>query len=347
MASSQQTARRRHAMTLVELLMVVSIVTILMVVAIPMVRPAFQDRKLREAARQINAFFAGVQARAAELGRPVGVWIERVDGTSELGTRHAQRLYLAEVAPSYTGATLQSRATVVDSGGGVGLLSLPNVDDQILRTIIEPGEKFTVKFDYKGYDYFCLRPTSGSLDPFEIQIPLGVPAGAAAGGPGLPYQVTRGPVRLSVSPLTLPGDTVIDLSVSGIGTGGRDFDSAVVAPWTATPVIIMFAPSGRVDYLYLADRSFRPFGPLHLLVGRKSKVINPIVTDASNPEISNLADPTSLWITISQRTGAVFTSDNADTTLIPAPIPPPPYDPTARVKAAREFARTSIQKGGR
>ena len=97
-------------MTLVELLMVVTIMTILMAVAIPMVRPAFQNRQLREATRQINAFFAGAMARAAETGRPVGVWIEASGVPGD--PQYATRLYLAEVAPSFTGAALGSRATI-------------------------------------------------------------------------------------------------------------------------------------------------------------------------------------------------------------------------------------------
>ena len=48
----------------------------------------------------MNVLLCRRKARAAELGRPVGVWIERVDGT-ELGSRHAARLYMAEVAAEF------------------------------------------------------------------------------------------------------------------------------------------------------------------------------------------------------------------------------------------------------
>ncbi len=155
------------------------------------------------------------------------------------------------------------------------------------------------------------------------------------------------PTRSAVSPLTLPGDSVIDLSLSGTGTTGREMDPAAVAPWVATPVIIMFAPTGRVDYVYLAGKAFQPFAPLHLLIGRKAKVVNPLTTDVANPQTTNLGDPTSLWITISERTGSIQTSDNADTSFVPPATPPPPFDPSVRLKAAREFARSSVQKGGR
>lgn len=331
----------RRGLTLVELLMVITIMTILLVVAVPMVRPAFQDRNLREAARQVNVFLAGAQARAAELGRPVGVWIERIDDT-ELGSRHASRLYLAEVAPSFNGSTLDARATVTDLGGEVGRLNLSAVDDAILRTLVEPNEKFTVKFNHQGYDYRGLRQPGGD---FEIWIPLGAPPGTDR-APGLPFAITRGPVRSAAAPLTLPGDSVIDLSLSGIGAVGREMDPGS-APWTASPVVILFAPNGRVDHLYVNFLAFQPFAPLHLLIGRKGKVVNPKEVDTWNPQTTNLADPTSLWVTISERTGAIITADNADTSNLPPASPPPPYDPSLRLKAAREFARLGVQKGGR
>ena len=51
------------------------------------------------------------------------------------------------------------------------------------------------------------------------------------------------PNRLSVH-LTLPGDAVIDLTVSGVGVG-QDINAFLAASPTA-PVIIMFTPSGQM-----------------------------------------------------------------------------------------------------
>jgi hypothetical protein len=93
---------------------------------------------------------------------------------------------------------------------------------------------------------------------------------------------------------------------------------------------------------------------VYLLVGRRSKVIAPMLTpppnpninaDLDDPELSNLADPTNLWITINSGTGAVTVDDNAVAPDLPGN--PAATDFFAYLRAAREFARGSRQKGGR
>jgi hypothetical protein len=266
------------------------------------------------------------------------VWIERYDGT-ELGSRHATRLFLAEVAPSFTGATLDSRATVSNTG----VINFSANDQQVLATLLVPTERFTIRFDHKGFLYhgqYLTGPTR-----WVIGIPLGIPPGAdpIQNPNGLTFELTRGPTRSAAAPLVLPGDSVLDLSVSGIGPMGWEFDSGPTGPpWPVSPVIVSFAPSGRIEYVYRAGIAERPFAPLHFLIGRKARVVNPTPASVANPVTANLADPTCLWITISERTGGVITSDNADTSqLLPA------ASVATRIGVARDFARRSSQKGGR
>ncbi len=371
MTRTSQACSTRHGMTLVELLMVISIMTILMVVAIPMVRPAFENRQLREAARQLNAFVAGAKFRAAELGRPMGVWIDTNAAISD--PKFANHVYMAEVAPSYTGAEIGSRITIEFPAPGVPAAPRPsppwhfefddeplgtlhfwdstgNVDSDtinlaLIQSLVSSGELFYVQFDHKGRFYTCFNTGSALL----ISLPHGPPPGlehpTSTPLPGSPpvgqtYEIMRGPTRSIVSPLVLPGDAVIDLSVSGVGVG-NDADAFKVAA-SNSPIIIMFTSNGQVGSVIIDQVSYPPVGSIFLLIGRRAKVMVPSVGPAlANPELSNLADPSNLWITINNRTGAITTEDNGATQGMP--VATPVLD---RIKAAREFARTSTQKGG-
>jgi type II secretory pathway pseudopilin PulG len=97
-------------MTLVELLVVVSILMLLAVIAIPAVRPALEGRRVRESARAINVFIGSAQSRAMDIGRPVGVQIQRDPLLPQAGTV----LYQVEVPPPYAGEVVGAAVAVQD-----------------------------------------------------------------------------------------------------------------------------------------------------------------------------------------------------------------------------------------
>lgn len=379
MSRERNDDRTRYGMTLVELLMVVAIMTILMAVAIPMIRPAFQDRVLREASRQINAFFAGAKARAAESGHPVGVWIER--RRSEDNHLYSTQLHIAEVSSSFTGAVVGSRATILFPASitipappvvpewphefdytNLGELYFwneagTNIDASTAGYLVElvaNYEIFFIRFDHKGYYYGCMRYDMGGVPHFLISVSSGVipPRTEHVVPPvvpaGLTFEILRSPSKSIVSPLTLPGDTILDMTVSGMGLGqyADAFDYEWIPPPPPdplpppTPVIVMFTPTGEVGYVYVDNVAKIASGPVYLLVGRRSKIT--LSASFANPEFSNLAEPTNLWITINNRTGAVTTEDNA---VPPVLAGSPSF--TEYLRAARSFARGSQQKGGR
>ncbi|MFP6621696.1 MAG: prepilin-type N-terminal cleavage/methylation domain-containing protein, partial [Pirellulaceae bacterium] len=109
--------RHRVGFTLIELLAVLAVMAILLSVAIPVIRPALKDRKLREASRLLNAYVAGVQARAAELGRPVGVILVRGSSANARDYYQCTEIFTAEVPAPYAGDMVDSRARVTTSGG--------------------------------------------------------------------------------------------------------------------------------------------------------------------------------------------------------------------------------------
>src|SRR5690349_10376089 len=81
-------ARPFRGMTLIELLVVIVIITTLVAAAIPLISPSNDDRRLREAARNLNSFINGAQAQAIAKHRPVGIALKRLSqDTSKVDDR--------------------------------------------------------------------------------------------------------------------------------------------------------------------------------------------------------------------------------------------------------------------
>ena len=121
-------APRRFALTLVELLIVIVLVTTLVTTAIPILAPGGDTRKIREASRAINSFFAGAQARAIETGRPYGVAIKRLSADTGNADDNGAGVELAyvEVPPVYAGLNRTSRVrlTEVVTAGNIRQIQL-------------------------------------------------------------------------------------------------------------------------------------------------------------------------------------------------------------------------------
>lgn len=156
----------RRGMTLVELLLVIGILTILMAITVTSLQPMLQNRKRKEASRIVIATIAKAKARAAETGRPVGLWIQRdenpmVDPTNPPESRRlAQQLYLAETPLPYAGDFPEATAHLWDfNNDGIvdgaqfeiplnsRLFSTnPNVDP-----LVREGDH--IKFEGRGAEY--------------------------------------------------------------------------------------------------------------------------------------------------------------------------------------------------
>ena len=179
---------RRAAFTVVELLIVLGIIALLIAVAIPLIQPALKDRRMREASRQLNAFFAGAKARAAERGRHVALWFERDPNFPN----RCLDIYMAEVPPPYAGDVAGARAVVrfnpalATALGNTLMWQLDfayNVTQNAANStlvdtysLVRVGESFLIRFDNQGPQYACTRYESGMVnnpsdDIFAIAIP--------------------------------------------------------------------------------------------------------------------------------------------------------------------------------
>ena len=232
-------------MTLVELMVVVSIIVLLMAVSVPLLKPSIDEGKIREASRQLNAYVAMVKSRAAQLGRPAGIWLQR----SEPGSNACFELFMAEMPEPYSGDALgasiaftfdnmnynpgrwvalgQPGAAINNRSRGFFFSDTLTADPNNFSPLIGAGESFLIRFNYRGAVYQCTRDVNA---PNRFFMPLGFvpPAGANGRGDddvfgnsddesGVPFQIFRSPERSMSRPLQLAGGVIIDLEFSGMG----------------------------------------------------------------------------------------------------------------------------------
>jgi len=302
---------KHRGLTLIELLVVVLVLTILLGATLTVMQPVLSSTQTREAARLVNSYIAGAQARAVELNRPVGVYFERLPSTPNA----CVQMFIAATPPPYGGDTYYSRASV--NGNSVSL-------SQSDGASVLVGANDFIKFDYRGEKYRITSDASGTNPTFGFTHPTAPPPKVSAAG--VPFQIYRKPVKSAVAPLQLPATTAIDLQFSGMGKTG-------VLPTSTSPIIVTFAPDGKMDEVYINGQPWRAMGnalsSMHVLIGKLDQVEPP----ADDPTKNNLIDQTGRWVSISRQTGVVSTVENAGSD-------------SNDVAVAREFAINHEQMGG-
>ncbi|MBC8356018.1 MAG: hypothetical protein H8E66_28915 [Planctomycetes bacterium] len=254
-------------MTLVELMVVVTIAVLLIGVSVPMMKPAVDDAKRREASRQFNVFLTSAKARAIQNGRPAGVWVER----DAAGGNAALNVYMAETPAPYSGDFISSTAVLVDSDSD-GRSESADIDPALslsLPFLVQAGD--SIRFGYKGarFELVSVPPIpdlKGVGVPSVYTIVFEAPSAIVNPGPDgkwgdagvdddgqngtddrgeagwalsddgpnppppgtvVSFQIYRQPRRSKVAPLLFSGGVAIDLEYSGIGASGSQFDASL------------------------------------------------------------------------------------------------------------------------
>ena len=108
-------------MTLIELLIVITILTTLVAGVIPILSPDNDVRKLREASRGLQAHITSAQAGAAKSGRPHGVFFKKLSAdTGDVGQDRGVCLevFHIETPPAFAGFSEASRVVLRRVRGG-------------------------------------------------------------------------------------------------------------------------------------------------------------------------------------------------------------------------------------
>ena len=227
--------RTRRGVTLVELLVVISIMLLMTAIAIPLLRPILERRPVREAARTVSDFLSGAQVRARETGRPAAVWIERFANHPQA----AFTLYQAEVPLPYGGDTVSSTASISlqsnSNGWAYFNVSFPNGYNP---SLVSPGD--LLQLNYQGPWYSFVTTTVPALVSLNLSYGTSVPW-LTSPSAAMPYKIYRQPMRSAARPIQLPNNTVIDLYASGTGTFN---EFAPNASNGQQDVIIIFSANG-------------------------------------------------------------------------------------------------------
>ena len=262
-------ASGRAGATLIELLLVITIMLVLVAAAIPVVRPALADRKVREAAREFGGLVARAKSLAVARNRPITITFDRVTTADKIDTPSSQlnlvnRVYLAESPLPYAGMMPESRVWFrYDSTAPIGQQTtvwfypfLDGIPADSYNPLTEP-DKLDLRMHSLNQGVYLYPPNSG---PFTIRV--GRPAYSitvrrlatgeyvwvepttlvsATGGPylaqryrgGASFEVLLPPVRLNEKPLEFPTGTVVDLRWSGLSQQNTAF--GFYAEYTAAP----------------------------------------------------------------------------------------------------------------
>jgi len=357
-------------MTLVELLVVVTIILLLAAVTIPRLRPEMEKSRVREAARSIQLYLSSARALAMATGRSCGVMIERLP--AEPGC--SMSLTQVETPVPYGGDLANSFATVTRSANtpndgfarcDITLFSAPNTPMVPSGILLYQGDLIQV-----GYQGFKI-----TLDERNTVYPpgSGLKTGAINTGAKLkgkvnithgelpawtvqpisgPFTIIREPVKSAAPALQLPSPACIDLTWSGVDQILPSDNLTWNVPSTkppqslspndpllSSPILILFSPNGSVDqvYRYVAStKSFsatRVISPIYLLVGNRQNVVNPPDPANQNTNLNNIAN---LWVAINASTGMTFVTDMAAA-----------GKNNATLQQSRLFARESSAMGGK
>lgn len=329
--------RRRAAggYTLTEMLVVIFILSIVVVAALPVAKRVMDDTRSTESARQLNAHAALAKTMAGRNNRPFGLWFEyEVPAGAPAGVKQCTQIYLAEVQPPYAGSTLNSRAKVVQNGMQyeLGFFDTSgNADTTVepvyLANLVDDGDEFLVRFDYRGVWFLFRRVGTQFVLQTSMASTLYPPGYNTPTSPAKPFQVLRMPRRVG-KPLVLTGGTCVDVQYSGMGPSSA-FQSPLT---TANRLILLFAPDGSVDGMFLDNARVPVTGTIHFLIGQTDKINAPFGANADHPtgfnlfaeETSNLMDPNSFWVSIGRLNGSVTSTDN-----LPPPLDQATLSPTS------------------
>lgn len=355
---------RRRGVTLLELLVVASIMLTLAAVSVPTIKPMMESQQTSNAAAAVSTYLNRARTRAMATGRSCGVTFEFFEGTwdeldpddpdDDIGSA-CVILRQVETPPYYTGLDMDANVTVLaDTDGdgfvddsvvldpdspyyGMSMRALTPIDPYWTKFILD--EKFpAIQFNSDGpyYPIFTVRdvvnPDNSSY--FIVKLPgLELPSRL-----NVSFKVRRDPRPTMTAPIGLTQGTVVDLEYSGWGEG--EFDCFALG----ADVTVMFSPSGEVEYVQDGYGTHIPTEMLYFLIGRWDRISifgsDEFGYSLTEDGLWNYEDGSNFWVTINPRTGLVSTAE------VNPPVNYTAGDFFSQIEESREFGRISKRNLG-
>ena len=340
------------AFTLIEVLIVLSLLLVLAGIALPTTKEILSDQKVSRAARSISAYFNEARSEAIAKSRYVGVRIERliVPGTTgsdeiNFGTATSIRLRRITGQPSYSGEAADARVAIVSTANGIANLEFARADNLLLTLANEPnppiGNGSLIEFPGgKLYPLgsivvgatvtaqIDLNAPANPLDPNSSEtFPLGHRLPAIG---QFKYRIHRRPTVSAAKSLPFTRGIALDLNHSGIGVTGNQF--IPTSAGVNQPIDILFGPDGQIASVSLDSlgNSGPPIGMIYLCLGTTDGVIEPPdpavaatlaeLYQSDDTIVSNITNPDSIWVVINPGTGRVATAPFVAIDGVPASI---------------------------
>jgi prepilin-type N-terminal cleavage/methylation domain-containing protein len=227
--------QRRRGMTLVELLVVITIILILSAIAV-MAIPSVQDRNMQNGANQLQGWLLIAKQRAKRDGLPTGLRI-MFDPT----TKQATQCFYIQQPNDYDvpGTTCTGVGNnTVTFANGLTPLGAPAVVD-LVGAGVQPGDYLEV---YRGGGVYQITSVTGNTVQIAVTGPSCLSATSNPNGITAEYRIRRQPILLAGEPaLTLPDGVVID----NTGSTSLNIPVRTVATDPNSPYYeVLFSPQG-------------------------------------------------------------------------------------------------------
>ncbi len=327
----------RRGFTLVELLIVMAVMLVLAAVTLPSIKSLLSGQKISQATRVVQAHIDAAKGRAIASGSYVAVIFERQANQPQTVTR----LSVGQVFPPYRGDVVGAYGTLDNLKGWNPATkkfdtTIPDVyNDQLTVNAINGQLVMTGTFGAGDFiqigdreSIFLIEgvnPSTGAISfynpPYYIlNKGLSTEAHYATEegrfmppkGTKVEFRIFRKPTKSYAPSSVLPRGTCVDLSVSGIGTSGNQFNSTAL-----DSVMVVFDERGTVAFVMAniaGSIQLLPAGGLiHFMIGRTEQVLpaalQSIKTDSDPASVnSNLNDTENVWVSINPYSGAVYSS---------------------------------------